>query len=569
MPTKPSNLIYGVDEKPPFAVSLLLGFQHLIIIAIGLIFPVVVVRECGGTTEQATRMVAMAMIAAGIGALAQALRKGPVGSGFLCPQVCGPSFLSASILAVKTGGLSLLFGMTLMGGLFEAFLSRFLHRLRALFPAEVTGLIVMMVGITVINIALKNFFGIGDSEAATRPKVVLVSSVTLALMIGLNVWSRGKLKLYCVLIGMVTGYVLSFLTGIMDEESLVLVLSAQVFHFPFLYHPGWSFSFTLLVPALVATFCSTLKSVGDLTTCQKVNDAHWKRPDMQNIRKGILADAVGAVAAGMLGTIGQSTSSSNIGLSIATGATSRVVSFFIAGMLIVSAFIPKISSLLAIMPEPVIGATFTFVLSFMIVVGIQIISTRMMDARKTFVVGASMIFGLSVDIVPQAYLGLHHWIQPIFSSSLSAAMVMAVLLNLVFRIGISKSAQLTLEKGKDVSEAIFTFMDRQGGLWGVRKEIAQKAQGAMNEFAEAAATLGWFEQPILIDARFDEFNLDINLTYTGEPINFPEKAPSQEEMLEDERAAASLSLLLLKRYADRVVVEPTDGRVLVKLHFEH
>ncbi len=120
MGIKPSNLTYSVDEKTPLWIAYFMGFQHVCIIAIAFISPVVVVREIGGTISQATNLVAVSMIAGGIGFIVQAFSREPIGSGYLCPQVCGPSFLTASILAVKTGGLSLLFGMTAVAGVFHA-----------------------------------------------------------------------------------------------------------------------------------------------------------------------------------------------------------------------------------------------------------------------------------------------------------------------------------------------------------------------------------------------------------------------------------------------------------------
>lgn len=90
--------------------------------------------------------------------------------------------------------------------------------------------------------------------------------------------------------------------------------------------------------------------------------------------------------------------SRNVGLSIATGTTSRVVGYAIGGFLICLAFIPKISSLFAILPKPVIGATLVFAISFMILAGVQIMMSRMIDARKTFVLGVSFIFGSRLDV---------------------------------------------------------------------------------------------------------------------------------------------------------------------------
>jgi xanthine permease XanP len=440
MVKKPPSLLYGVEEKPPSWVVWLLGVQHIGIIAIGLIFPVVVVQEMGGGVADAARMVSVSMIAAGIGVMAQAWGRGPVGSGYLCPQLCGPSFLGASILAAKTGGLSLVFGMTALVGLFEMAFSRLVRRLRVLFPAEVTGLIVMMVGISVTGLAMRMFFGARAASPELREAEILVAVATLAAMIGMNVWSRGRLRLFCILIGMGLGYGLSFLAGVLTPAHMERVLDGAWLASPLAGHPGWSFEGALAAPFLIAILCSTLKSVGDLTTCQKINDPDWKRPDLKRIGNGIMANSFGVISAGLLGGMGQSASSANVGLSVATGATSRVIAYAIGGLLFVLAFCPKLATVFAIMPAPVMGATLIFALSFMVVAGIQIIMSRMLDARKTFVVGIAMIVGIGVDVAPEIFHTFPHWLQPVFHSSLSAATLLAILLNLVFRVGIASKA---------------------------------------------------------------------------------------------------------------------------------
>ena len=163
---------------------------------------------------------------------------------------------------------------------------------------------------------------------------------------------------------------------------------------------------------------------------------------MKSISGGILADACGVMLSGGVGTMGQSTSSANVGLSIATGATSRRIGFACGGILMVLAFVPKLAVLFAIMPGPVIGALVFFTVCFMIVAGVQILTSRMMDARKTFVVGASVVLGLSVDMMPGAYQSVPAMLLPAFTSSLSVATLSALLLNLLFRIGIAQHAKL-------------------------------------------------------------------------------------------------------------------------------
>ena len=563
---KPSDILYGVDEKPALWMTLFLGFQHVSIYAISLIFPVVIVREMGGTPAQAAFLVSMSMIAGGIGAIVQALPKGPIGSGYLCPQVCGPSFLTASIMAAKLGGLSLLFGMTFVAGLFEGLFSRALNRLRLLFPTEVTGLIVAMVGITVIRVASTNFLGLDSSDSVIEKSEVFVSFLTLAVMVGLNIWTRGNLKLFCVLIGMVVGYTASYILG---DVQTAPISDSHLVWFPFTRHPGWSFSVYLIVPFIIAMLCSSLKSVGDLTTCQKINDAEWRRPDMKNISSGVLADSIGCMSAGLFGGMGQSTSSSNVGLSIATGVTSRTVSFAIGGLLIFLGFFPKLAAVFAIMPKAVMGSTLIFALGFMVVAGFQIMMSRMIDVRKTFVIGISLIFGLTVDLMPDIFAGIHSWISPIFSSSLSTATITAIVLNLIFRIGISQKAQLIVAPGPDSSEEIFSFMDSKGGIWGARKEVIYKAMSAINEFTEAAFEHELTQGDVEINASFDEYSLNVNIYYEGKLIDFPEERPDISELLTDEVAQLRFSEFLMGEYTDKIESSVENGRCHIYMHFAH
>ena len=569
MPKKPPELVYGVEDKPPLLTCLLLGLQHIFIITIVLVFPVVIVRSIGGTPEQAGFFVSMSMLAGGVGTILQALKKKGIGSGYLCPSVCGPSYLPASLLAAQTGGLSLLFGMTAIAGSFEVLLSRIMHRLRALFPTEVTGLVVLMVGIAIIPLVIRNFMGIDATDTVTEIPELIVGFITLGTMVGLNVWSKGKLKLYSVLIGMVFGYICAFLLGILNVSHIELFRQAPLIAFPNPEYFGWSFDLTLLVPFLIVMICSSLKSVGDITTCQKINDVEWKRPDMKNIGGGILSDGLSAIVSGLVGGMGQSTSSSNVGLSIGTGATSRRIAFAAGGTLIILALFPKLATVFVIMPKPVMGAALIYAVSFMIVVGIQIIMSRMLDARRIFVVGIPLIFGLSVDALPRLYENVHPWLQPIFSSSLFLATVLVIILNLIFRIGIAKRQQLILEPGVDSSEKIFTFMEKQGSAWGARKEVIYRAISAMNEFFESVSTLGLTKGKIKADVSFDEFNLDIDLRYEGMLMEFPTMRPAEADLLRDEKATVKLSGFIITHYVDTVKSELKEGLCRVQFHFDH
>lgn len=571
MATKPSNLIYGVDDNPPTFITFLLGLEHVAAFFIAIVFPVLIVKELGGNVDPRTTsgFISLSMIAGGVTTILQALKKGPVGSGYLCPSVCGPSYLSASMMAVRSGGLPLLFGMTACVGVVEVLFSRVMHKLRFLFPTEVVGVVVAMVGIVLVPLAVNNFLGLGGADTITQAEEIIVAIITFGVMIGLNVYSKGKLRLFCALIGMIAGYIASYIMGIIPSSDVARITEATFFALPHISNMSWKFDFNLLIPFVVAALCSTLKTIGDIATCQKINDADWKRLEMKSVSGGILADGFGGIIPGIIGGFGQSTSSTHVGMSVATGATSRRIAYAAGGILIALAFSPHLAGIFLIMPKPVIGAALIFAASFMVVAGLQIIMSRMLDARKIFVVGASIIIGLSADMIPGAYENVHSWIQPIFSSSLSLATVTVIVLNLILRIGIAKHATLELTVGEDLSNKIFTFMEKQGGAWGARKEVIYKAISAMNEFLESVTTLELTKEEIKMDVSFDEFNLDIDIHYDGTLMEFPPVRPMEADILKDEKAVVKLSGFLISKYVDRVKSNEKNGHCRVQFHLDH
>jgi NCS2 family nucleobase:cation symporter-2 len=557
-----------VEEKPPHIPLFLLGLQHVFIIAISLIFPVVIVKTIGGSDTDAMFMVSMGMLAAGLTTMLQSYGKHGIGSGYLCPSLCGPSYLSSAVMAAQTGGLHLLYGMIFLSGIAESLLSRVIKRLRVLFPAEVTGVVVMFVGIAVLPIAFPRFIGYNVETGLINPTDLLIAVITLAIMISLNLYTKGKIKLYCVLVGMICGYLLSALAGILNFSHIARILDAPILGFPDISHFGLAFNITLLIPFLIAMICSTLKSIGDITTCQRTNDLDWKRPDMKNLSDGILTDGLADVISGLLGTFSQSTSSSNIGLSIGTGATSRYIGYSIGIILIILSCFPKLAMVFVIMPSPVMGAALLYTVCFMVMAGLQIIMSRMMDVRKTFVVGLSFLVGLSA-MMPGFYTKIPEIIRPVFASTLSLATITVILLNLLLRIGIRSKKVLEINPKENNTQKIFDFMRIQGSVWGARPEIVTRAMSAINEAVEAVSYINPDMEKIDVTVTFDELNLDADISYTGSPLEIQKQRPSETAIAEDDNAIANLASYMLNRYADKVSTQIKGGNSHIFIHFDH
>lgn len=439
MATRPAGLTYGAEDKVPPVPLALLAVQHIFLMSSTLVLPVVLVSEIGGGFSQVQAVVALTMIACGIGTILQALRLPGIGSGFLCPNLCGPNFFAASMSAAWLGGLPLMRGMTIFAGLVEIIFARFFHRLAFLFPTEVTGLVVFMVGVGLIPVGTSQFLHIGFEGEPIDGTALGVALVTFLIMVGLNVWGGSKTRLYALLCGMVGGYALSAALGLLPVSQFAVVARAPWFGLPVL--DGMfdiAFDWSLVPVFVIVSICGALKSYGNLVLCEKVNDDGWTAPDNRRIGRGLVADGACVTVSGLIGGLASDTSASNVSLSAASGATARVIGFAAGGLFALLGFSPKLSALLSIMPAPVSGAIMVFVICFMMLSGLQIMLASPPDIRKTFVLGTALCFGLSLDMLPELYVSVPGVLRPLFDSSLTLSTVVAVILFQLMRIGASR-----------------------------------------------------------------------------------------------------------------------------------
>ena len=565
---RPSNLAYDVDEVPPLPLSLVLATQHVLAMSIGWIYVIVAIDAMGGTAGQTQSVLRISMIASGLTTILQA-RQGRWGSGYLCPASCSLTYLAPSILAGRIGGLPLLFGMTAVNGVFTAVLSRFLRKLRALFPPDVTGLIVTIVGIQLVALGLPRLLGrsLGNSDAS--PKGTLVGMVTLAAMVAPSIWSKGRLRFFPIFSGLVVGHIAALWTGILSWSDIRAAWAQPLLDIPHRVGGGLAFRASLLVPFLVIGVAATLKTVGDLTLCQKMNDAEWRRTDMNSVSGGVLANSLGTILSGLTGGVAQNNASASLGLEIATGATSRSIALPAGLIMIALAFFPGLAGTFAVMPVPVMGALLIYSTCFLMLGGLQVMTSRMLDApRRVFAIGIALSFGLSVEVAPELYRSVPELLRPIFASSTALATVVAVVLSLLFRIGLAKKGRIELLASKDNLDEVTRFLDGLGSAWGMRREVVSRAIDATYEFVTNSGELGLRSPMLLVEAEFDELSLDVEIEYDGPPLELTDHMPSVEELASGAGIAA-LSHYLIRQSADQVKVKQRNGRSVVRMHFAH
>jgi xanthine permease XanP len=566
-PKKPTTLTYGVDDNPPLFIRLGVSVQHICLMFIGWLYIVVIVNAIGGTEAQAEDLIRMSMIAAGLATILQATR-GILGSGYFCPLSSSLTYLPSSILAARTGGLSLLFGMVAFSGAMTGLLSRMTKHLRVLFPPEVTGLMVTMTGLQLVALGCPRFVGYAGPGWIPNSRTIAIGVITLAAMVGATVWTSGKLHVLPLLIGLSIGYGLSLALGELPWNQFVRELGEPWVSLPHRAAAGISFRLSMVATFLIACLTANLKTVGDLTLCQKINDAEWKRTDMKSISGGILANGFGTFFSGMSGGVAQNTVSSSVGLSLATGTTSRSIALPTGLMVIGLAFFPKLAAVLSGMPSPVVGAMLIYSACFVVIGGLQLLTSRMLDARRIFAVGIAFIFGLSVEISPDLYRHVPDLLRPVFSSSVALATVLVVSLSLLFRLGVAQKVRFEIQPGRGAFDTIHHVMEEHGAEWGMRREVALRAEHAIHEVVNSAYALNPALKELEAELAFDELKLEAEIDYEGTPLQIAESVPSIEA-LGTEQGIAALSTFMIGQYADRVKVKYRKGMCSVLIHLDH
>lgn len=562
---RPVGLLYAVDETLPPATLFLAALQHVAVMSNSLIYPIILAREAGLASGALLDFTARAMFMLGVSTILLCARSRFVGSGYLCPAGFTQIYLGPSLLAMQRGGLALVAGMTIICGFLQCVMAPLLKRLRIILPPEIAGLVIAIVGLSIAVIGVRYSLGISGAQSI-QPASLAIAGLSLVIMSVLNIWSRGYAKMFCVLIGMIAGYAVSGALGLIDfSVTLPATGGIAIVRIPSFSFVGLSFDVDLLAPFVVVALAGALHLMGNVSTAQRINDDDWVRPEFRSLSGGLTGNGIAAMLCGMLGSMGINSYSSCIGVSTATGITSRSVAYAIGALFVVLSLIPAASIAVANVPAPVVGAALFFTSAFVFTSGLQMITARLLDSRKIIVIGFSFAMAATSDIYHDVFTAVPAFLQPVLGNALVLGTSCAVLLNLITRVGVRKRASVWLEEGQINRDAVEQFLAEQGGHWAARRDVINRATFGAVQLLEM---LGAPRGGVQLEASFDEFNLDLRVRYRGPPLVFPESRPTRREILEPggERLLAGH---LLRRSADRVTSRPSGEQAEVQLHYDH
>lgn len=422
------RLTYGVDDNPSISEKILFGIQHIFAAFGGIIVvPLVLSSALGFDTKTSTALISASILAAGLATIIQARGIGKIGSKVACIMGTDFTFVSPSITVGSTLGLPGIIGATILGAVFEVVLSYFIKPLMKLFPPLVTGTVVCLIGLTLLPVSIDWAAGGAGSADYGSIKNISIAMLVLIGTLLLNRYGKGMLSSASILIGMVVGYIACIPLGLVDFSS---VREASWISFPKIFEYGVTFDLKALLAFIPAYFVTAIETVGCLKAVGEVSEVEM---DDKRIGAGVLADGVGSMLGGVVGTLPNTTFSQNVGLIPLTKVASKHVAVMAGIILVLLGFLPKLAAIVNIIPQPVLGGVGIVMFGTVAAAGIKTLSKVKINERNLLIIATAIGLGLGVTFRPEFISQLPEGLKMIFTSGISIGTITALVLNLVLK----------------------------------------------------------------------------------------------------------------------------------------
>ncbi len=439
-----SELIYRLEDRPPFPQTLFAAGQHLLAMFVAVITPALLICQALGLPAEDTRhIISMSLFASGVASLLQIKTWGPVGSGLLSIQGTSFNFVSPLIMggmALKNGGadvpamMAALFGTLMLASCTEMVLSRILHLARRVITPLVSGIVVMIIGLSLIQVGLTS---IGGGYAALNdhsfgaPKNLLLAGAVLITIILLNRQRNPYLRVASLVIAMAAGWLLAWLLDMLPQSTSAESLPVVAIPMPLYY--GLGIDWNLLLPLMLVFMVTSLETIGDITATSDVSEQPVSGPlYMKRLKGGVLANGLNSCVSALFNTFPNSCFGQNNGVIQLTGVASRYVGFVVALMLIVLGLFPAVSGFVQHIPEPVLGGATIVMFGTIAASGVRIVSREPLNRRAVMIIALSLAAGLGVSQQPLILQFAPDWLKTLFSSGIAAGGICAIILNLIF-----------------------------------------------------------------------------------------------------------------------------------------
>lgn len=436
--------LFQLNGIPPLGMSISLALQHLVAMIVGCVTPAIIIANALGLPQsERVLLIQVSLVMSAVTTLIELFPiGGKLGSGL--PVMFGISFAYLpSMQAIVGGGgdIATIAGAMVIGGIVAAVVGVFVKKIRRFFPPIITGTVVFTIGLSLYPTAINYMAG---GAGNTYEVVVLRKGLTSALVHGswqnwavaaftlivvmvMSNKGKGICKLAAILLGMIAGYIVAAVFGMVDLSE---VRDAAWFSLPKFMHFGIKFEFSACIALALLFAINAIQAIGDLTatTVGGLN----REPTDQELQGGIVTYGLTNVLSAFFGSLPTATYSQNVGIVTTNKVVNRVVFALAGGFLLLAGLIPKFSAILTTIPQCVLGGATITVFSTIAMTGMKLIASETISPRNTTIVGLSAALGVGISQSSSALSQFPESITIIFGKTpVVIATIMAVLLNLI------------------------------------------------------------------------------------------------------------------------------------------
>lgn len=436
--------LFQLNGIPPLGMSISLALQHLVAMIVGCVTPAIIIANALGLPQsERILLIQVSLVMSAVTTLIELFPiGGKLGSGL--PVMFGISFAYLpSMQAIVGGGgdIATIAGAMVVGGIVAAVVGVFVKKIRRFFPPIITGTVVFTIGLSLYPTAINYMAG---GAGNTYEVVVLRKGLTSALVHGswqnwavaaftlivvmvMSNKGKGICKLAAILLGMIAGYIVAAVFGMVDLSE---VRDAAWFSLPQFMHFGIKFEFSACIALALLFAINAIQAIGDLTatTVGGLN----REPTDQELQGGIVTYGLTNVLSAFFGSLPTATYSQNVGIVTTNKVVNRVVFALAGGFLLLAGLIPKFSAILTTIPQCVLGGATITVFSTIAMTGMKLIASETISPRNTTIVGLSAALGVGISQSSSALSQFPESITIIFGKTpVVIATIMAVLLNLI------------------------------------------------------------------------------------------------------------------------------------------
>jgi len=423
------------DCMPPVAVALPLGLQHILAMFVSNVTPAIIIAGAVGfgfgsaDLSDMIYIIQMSMVFAGVATLLQTIGAGPLGARLPIVQGTSFAFIPVMIPIAQVYGMSALMGGIIACGIFQLFLGSAIGRVRHWLPPLVTGLVVLLIGISLIRVGVQYAAGgvplIGSAQYGSLTHWLL-AMVVIVVTVCLKFFTRGMVSIAALLLGLLAGYIVALLLG---QVSFEAVGKASWFAMPNLLYFGIEFNLAAIAGMCLMSLVSAIETIGDISGVTK--GGAGREATKREIAGGTMADGLGTALSGIFGALPNTSFSQNVGLISMTGVMSRHVVTIGAVFLIACGLVPKFGAAISSMPVSVLGGGVIVMFGMVAAAGVNLLSAVDWTRRNMMIFAIALSVGLGLQMEPESLQHLPPMLKVLLTTGLLPGATIAVVLNIV------------------------------------------------------------------------------------------------------------------------------------------